>query len=175
MATLPEDIVKRVVGYIQHQAKKDRDAILTLVRTSQDKLIDVYATVDEDVATRKPAPDEWSLRELIRHVISAEDGVAHVAKHIALGEDPPPSASARGAGMQLDDDGRPFAAYVDQLRESNARMLGVIRDMPSAPNLEMKRPHPFFGDLNCLEWAVFQRVHDEDHIQHANKIIAAAT
>jgi hypothetical protein len=27
--------------------------------------------------------------------------------------------------------------------------------------------------LNCKEWAAFQRVHDEDHVQHAEKILAA--
>ena len=35
--------------------------------------------------------------------------------------------------------------------------------------------HPFFGPLNCLEWAGFQRVHDLDHIQHARRIIAAVS
>jgi hypothetical protein len=45
--------------------------------------------------------------------------------------------------------------------------------MPESPNLELKAAHPFFGMLNCAEWAVFQRVHDEDHAQHAQKIIAA--
>jgi hypothetical protein len=45
--------------------------------------------------------------------------------------------------------------------------------MPEQPNIELKSPHPFFGPLNASEWAVFQRVHDEDHAQHAQKIIAA--
>jgi hypothetical protein len=175
MVTLPEDIVQRVTSYIQHQATKDRIAIHDLVRTSQDKLIAVYEGVDEDLASRKPAPEEWSLRELMRHVIAAQAGVAEIAKHIALGEEPPNTSGRRAAGMQMDDDGSPFASYVAQLRDVNARMLDVIRDIPDVPNIEMKKPHPFFGDLNCLEWAVFQRVHDEDHIQHSNKIIAAVS
>jgi hypothetical protein len=37
----------------------------------------------------------------------------------------------------------------------------------------MTRPHPFFGELTAMQWAVFQRVHDEDHVQHVRKILAA--
>jgi hypothetical protein len=37
----------------------------------------------------------------------------------------------------------------------------------------MTRAHPWFGELNCREWAVFQRVHDEDHIRHAGKMVEA--
>ena len=51
-------------------------------------------------------------------------------------------------------------------------MLETILGLPDAPDTSITPPHPFFGDLNCREWAAFQRVHDEDHIQHAAKILA---
>ena len=68
---------------------------------------------------------------------------------------------------------QPMSEYVTQLRELNVRFLGEVSGMPAEPNLEEKAPHPFFGPLNCKEWAAFQRVHDEDHVQHAQKILAA--
>jgi hypothetical protein len=55
----------------------------------------------------------------------------------------------------------------------NGALVESLQGLPDEPDMEMKLPHPFFGPLNCLEWAGFQRVHDTDHIQHAGKILAA--
>lgn len=166
-----QDIAERVRSYMQHQAGKPRESIVDLVTTSQQRYLDVVGGLSDDVAARKPAADEWSVRELTRHVISAQDGVADIVGSISRGQ--APDAGERRPGMMLADDSRPFAELVDQLRTVNARMIETIRDVPADPNTEMTAKHPFFGELNCLEWAVFQRVHDEDHVQHAGKILAA--
>jgi hypothetical protein len=171
---LPQDVRDRVTGYIRYQATKPRASIIDLVQTSQQRYLDVIGGLDDAAATKKPAPDEWSIRELLRHVILAGQDVALLVEHLSRGALPPPAiAGRRGAGTQIDDDGRPLAALVEQLRGVNGSMIAAIRSLPESPDLEAKAPHPFFGPLNCVEWAVFQRVHDEDHVQHAQKIIAA--
>ncbi len=169
---LSDDIRERVRAYIQHQGAKSREAIIDLVRTSQTKYVELVSAVPDGITAAKPAPEEWSIRELTLHVITAEDGVTRVIETtsrgggVALGD--------RVLGLKKDDDGRPFAELVAQLRDANARMLDAVRDLPAEPDTSATVQHPFFGPLNCLEWAVFQRVHDEDHIQHAAKIVAAA-
>lgn len=170
---LPTEVRDRVVSYMQHQAGKPHADILALVEKSQQRYIDVVAALSDDAAAKKPAADEWSVRELICHVISAERGVASLVHHLARGTQPAPSDDTRGAGNAMPDDGRPFGGFVDELRKTNETMLQAIRDLPAAPNLTERAKHPFFGDLNCVEWAVFQRVHDEDHVQHAQKILAS--
>jgi hypothetical protein len=170
---LPDEVRERVTGYIQHQAMKSREAIGDLVAGSQQKYYDIISGVTEQASAAKPAPDEWCHRELVRHVIGAQDAVRLLVHHMSRGEMPPPSDGPRGIGMMIADDERPFAALLEQLEQVNAGMLQAIRDMPTEANLELKSPHPFFGPLNAPEWAVFQRVHDEDHAQHAQKIIAA--
>lgn len=171
---LPQDVRERVTAYIQHQGGKSREAIVSLVQTSQQRYLDAVGALDDAAAGKKPAPDEWSVRELLRHVVLAEQDVTALVQHLSRGEVPPPAiAGRRGIGTMIDDDARPFSALVDQLRDVNGAMLRTIGKLPEAPNLEMKAPHPFFGPLNCMEWAVFQRVHDEDHTQHAQKILAA--
>lgn len=167
-----EDIAARVTSYIRHQGTKPPEALIELVSTSQGRLMDVFGGVSEDVASKKPALEEWSLRELIRHVIDAEDSVAGLVRTLSRGQ---PPEKRGGAGMMPDDDGRPFGEYVAQLREVNARMIESVRTLPAPPDLAAKAPHPFFGPLNCTEWAAFQRVHDEDHAQHAKKIIEAVS
>lgn len=170
-----DDIAARVRSYMQHQATKSTSAIYDLVATSQQRYLDVISNLDDQLAAKKPAPEEWSVRELTRHVIAAQDGVTDIVANISRGAMPAPGDRPRGLGMILDEDGRPFARYVEQLRTVNEKMLGAIASLPpeSDINKTMTTPHPFFGELNCLEWAVFQRVHDEDHVQHAQKILAA--
>lgn len=167
-----EDIAARVRSYIGHQATKSRGAIVDLVATSQNRYIDIVGTVGDDIAILKPAEDEWSLRQLTLHVMTTQASVARMMAEAARGEEPAPEK--RGIGMTREDDpSHSFAVLIDELRQVNAGMLDAIRAMPDPPDISIMPPHPFFGPLNCLEWAVFQRVHDEDHVQHANKILAA--
>jgi hypothetical protein len=168
---MPDDVRDRVTSYIQHQGTKSREALVDLVRTSQERYADAVSGAGDQLSARKPAPGEWSLRELTRHVITTEDFVSDLIAAIARGQAPPDRRG--GLGMMREDDGRPFSALLDDLRAVNAKMLDTIGALPEPPDVSIKPPHPFFGPLNCLEWAAFQRVHDEDHMQHAGKILVA--
>ncbi len=170
---LSDDVRGRVRSYIQHQAGKSREAIIDLIGTSQTKYLELISGVPEATTGAKPAPDEWSIRELTLHVITAEDGVTRIIDTTSKGGSV--ATGERVLGFKKDDEGAPFSTLVSQLRESNARLLDAVRDLPSDANVTETAQHPFFGPLNCLEWAVFQRVHDEDHLQHAAKIIAAVS
>jgi hypothetical protein len=166
-----EDIATRVRGYIQHQAKKGPATVAGIVAEPQARLLGILEPLDESVTTRKPAPDEWCVRELLRHVIDAENGTASVIERLAAGT--PTSVDRRAAGAKKADGGATYAQMLDELRAANKRLQGVLAALPAEPNMDLTAPHPFFGELNCIEWAAFQKVHDEDHIQHTNKILAA--
>ncbi|HYM16365.1 MAG TPA: DinB family protein [Dehalococcoidia bacterium] len=167
-----EDVIARVTSYIRHQAGKGPAAVAGIVADSQGRLLAAMEAVAEPTTTRVPAPGEWCVRELLRHVIDAENGVATTVERLAVGT--PISLDARRAvGMKKDDDGRPYAQMLDELRAANQRLQDVIAALPPEPDMVLRAPHPFFGDLNCIEWAAFQKVHDEDHIQHTAKILAA--
>ncbi|MEX2245685.1 MAG: DinB family protein [Dehalococcoidia bacterium] len=165
-----EDVVARVVSYIQHQGAKTPDDLAALVGESQQRLFEVMSGVPEDVATRSPAEGEWSVRQLLLHVIDAERGVTRLVERLARGEE---VTREPAPGVVAADDGRPYAALIDELRAANTGMVEMVRSLTDDRNLTVKAPHPFFGPLNCAEWAAFQRVHDADHIQHAEKILAA--
>ncbi len=166
-----EDVRERVVSYLQHQAQKPKTEIADMVAESQHRLLAILEPHDDASASKPEAPGEWSLHELTRHVVSAEEGVARVVERLARGETPKRDPQP---GMMADEAGG-YRALLDRLQTANASMLSAIRGLPDDADLVTKSPHPFFGDLNCTEWAVFQRVHDSDHIQHAQKIIAATS
>lgn len=163
-----EDVAARIVSYIRHQAAKPNDVLAGIVADSQSRLLDTLSRHDATDAARKPAPDEWSLRELVRHVVSAEAGVVAMVGRLAHGET---SDAVRRTGSMIDDDAA-YDAMLARLRDTNEQLLAAIRALPADAPLDVKSAHPFFGDLNCREWAAFQKVHDEDHLQHADKIIA---
>ena len=163
-----EDVAARVRSYIRHQAAKPPDAIATLVEDSQQRLLAAFVACDRGVAERKPAPDEWSMHDLMRHVISAEAGVSSAIERLSRGDAP---ATPRRAGMQPADDGASYDELIARLRTTNAQLIEIIRSLPPDADVTTTALHPFFGELNCREWAAFQRIHDEDHIQHAAKIM----
>ena len=166
---LPDDVRDRVTSYIKHQATKSPQAIIDLVSATQSRFLEIVTPLDDAIVARQPAPDEWSVHDLVRHVVSAEGGVAKLVHGLARGERP--DLSGVGIGSMVDAGS--FGALLDQLRATNATLLDAIATLPAAPDTTSVAPHPFFGDLNCLQWATFQRVHDTDHVQHAEKILAA--
>ena len=149
------------------------DAIIASVSATQDELLSLFASVPQAQAERNPGPDEWSMLELAQHAAFTERLIAALVRHMARGETPPQEAfEGAGIGMMPSDGPQRYGDVLDELRRMNSDLIDAVRSLPAEPNIEMKLPHPFFGPLNCLEWAGFQRVHDTDHIQHARQILA---
>jgi hypothetical protein len=173
---ISEDIIRRRGEYEQlmhDTAQSSPPEIVTAVAETQRQLLALFESAPESQAIANPAPDEWSLRDLALHAGIVERLVAQLVHHMARGSTPPREYfEGAGIGMIPKDMDRPYAQALDDLRRHNEELLEAVRNLPEHPNIEMKLPHPFFGPLNCLEWAGFQRVHDLDHIQHAEKILS---
>lgn len=153
---------------------KSRTEIVETVGETQRELLALFSSVPEARALRKPAPDEWCLRELALHAAFAERLVGKLVHHVARSSIPPAAdLEGAGLGMMPKEDSRSYGEILEELRQANADLLRAVEDLPEEPDTVMTVPHPYFGPLNCLEWAGFQRVHDTDHIRHAGKILAS--
>jgi hypothetical protein len=174
---ISEDIRRRREEYLELMAQHGSMSpaeIIASVRETQARLLDVFGSVTESDALRKPAPGEWCLRELAQHAVFTERLIAKIIHHGARGEIPSrEDLEGAGIGMMPPDDGKTYDEILDDLRSMNDALVRSLEELPAEPNRELKMPHPFFGPLDCLEWAGFQRVHDTDHIHHAEKIIAS--
>lgn len=165
-----DDVRERVLSYIRHNAGKSPAGVAALVGANQQQLLELVQGLSDEQAARRPAEGEWCVRELVRHVIASQSRVAELVSGLPQGRRPEGSG---GIGMMNEDDGRPYAELVAELQVANAKMLAAVGSLSETADLSAVARHPFFGDLNCREWAVFQRVHDADHIQQVRKILDA--
>ncbi|MEX2158025.1 MAG: DinB family protein [Dehalococcoidia bacterium] len=164
----------RYLAIMHDHGTKSPDAIIDSVRETQHELFEIYSSVSEEAARHKPAAGEWSIYDLALHTVFTERLIAKLIHHMARSSVPPAEdLEGAGIGMMPKDNHQGYYDILDDLRRTNTDLLEAVRDLPGEPDTVMKVPHPYFGELNCLEWAGFQRVHDLDHIQHARKILAA--
>ncbi len=171
-----QDIRDRRDAYVEvmrAHAKQSPAAIIASVRETQGRLLNILDGCADADAVWKPAADEWCIRDLALHAMFTERLVAKLVHYAARGAFPPAAdLEGAGIGMMPADDGREYRRVLDDLRAANEMLVETLAELPVQPDMKMQMTHPFFGPLNCLEWAGFQRVHDLDHIQHAEKILA---
>lgn len=168
------ELRERYMQWMRDHGAMSREEIIVSVSETQATLLATFSRATDEAALRKPGEDEWCLRELAQHALFTERLIAQLIHHTARSSTPPAEALAgAGIGMMPEDDGKGYRDILSDLAAVNEDLLAAVRNLPDEPDREMKLAHPFFGPLNCLEWAGFQRVHDTDHIQHAEKILAA--
>ena len=177
MTTEQLEMADRIRSYIQHNATKSPEALHDLVRKGHEQVLGLIEGLSPEQVAFKASADDWSVLETLRHIVAAKRGVARVCVRLAAGETP---GGVGGEGQAQQQDGVMGDEYAT-LVEARAAMGAAHRDLlafvdslaSSQPNLEARFNHFIFGDLNCREWAAFQRVHDGDHSGQIEQIKAA--
>jgi hypothetical protein len=176
MATAPApDIVERMTGYIKHNGTKSPGDLHALVQAGQDQMLAQLDGVSPAQATFKPAPDVWSMLELMHHVVSAKGGVARICERLAKGESIPGQGREGDEqdGVVRGDGFGSIAVARDAMEAAHRDLLAFIDQRLAGANAATRFNHFVFGDLNCAEWAAFQRVHDGDHANQIEQIKSA--
>ena len=161
---------RRVRSYLLSQGEKYTFAEMwvRLVRARLDVMASVEG-VTQRQADFTPDPDEWSVSEVLFHVLTSSGRVAKLVESLSRGE-------------------RPSAERIDPPREATSLSISELRErltadaiawsslterLPDEPNLDVTVPHPQFGELHAGGWYLFQRVHDLDHAGQIAKNKAA--
>ncbi|MCH7954097.1 MAG: DinB family protein [Chloroflexi bacterium] len=178
MTTLTDDVQERVGSYIRHQAAKEPDAIRDIVQTGHDKLLALLDGMSEKQAGFKPSPDDWSVLEVLDHVVTAKRGVARTCVTLARGDVPAGIGEEGQENSQQDGiTGKHFASLAEAragAEAAHAEMIEFIGGIAQGVDVDARFDHFLFGPLNCREWAAFQRVHDGDHGNQIEKVLASA-
>ena len=162
---LPDDVRQTVASYLTHQGKKDVPAILQVIERERRRLLDLLADVSQEQAEFAPAPGQWSIREIVEHVVASERGVLAIIARLAGVAAPPGQGPAAG---------RSLSELREDLVSVRAQLQALVRDVPQGGSLDAKHDHLFFGPLGWKEWLAFQRVHDGDHIEQIKAVQRSA-
>lgn len=170
--SLPTEVRERVRSYLTAQAEAKTFA--ELKPAVEEARLQLFAEVDglnEAQADFHPSGEgenAWSVKDVLRHCIHEEEGVALRIRALGLGD--PTRGSTLGRVV-----GRKDASLTDLVRDlkaANFALEHAVGSVEGKERLDTTAPHPFFGDLNCRAWYLFQRVHDGDHTRQIQKIKA---
>jgi len=165
-----------VIAFVREGAARPAGEIESIVQHGHDALLAALEGVSEPQAAFKPGADDWSILELMAHVVSTKQIVAALCRNLGEGHLPP------GFGPQFEEaaaqDGVTVTRFATLAESRNAAqaahadLLTTIRGLSSTTDGDVRFKHFVFGALNCREWAVFQRIHDGDHTPQIASIMA---
>ncbi|HEY7270044.1 MAG TPA: DinB family protein [Dehalococcoidia bacterium] len=167
-----ESAFERVRSYLTSQAaSKSFDELKAPVEEARAALLSEVSGVSDAQASFKPGgegEDGWSIAEVLRHCIHDEEAVALRLRALGLGDEARPGTVGRIVGRS----GAGVSDLVRDLQAANFALDHAVGSIAGKENLERTAPHPWFGELNCRAWYLFQRIHDNDHAAQIQKIKA---
>jgi DinB superfamily len=121
------------------------------------------------------APDGWTPRDVVGHLISAEldDWIPRVEMILRDGTDRPFDPFDRFAHVERDVD-VPFDALVDRFEELRSEQLTRLRVLVSDEDLDLVGRHPELGEVTMRQLLATWAVHDLDHIAQIYAALAGS-
>jgi len=169
-AALPDDARQQVVGYLKHQASKPTADLLALIDRAAGWIEKSLENVSESQARFCPEPGEWCIADVLRHVDASMRGTARVVEALAAGE----KADLKGIEAVAEAGQETLAELRERVAQSYDEVRAAVSAMPDGAASGATAYHPFFGDLNCREWAAFVYVHSRDHADQIDKVKSSA-
>ncbi|HEY0972284.1 MAG TPA: DinB family protein [Gemmatimonadales bacterium] len=166
--------------------------LLSHLDSERDALERTVAEVPPDQRDRRPAPDTWSVAEVLDHLARVESGVARLVAKL--------TARAREAGLEpetattsvlgaLDGRGiaeptakrdapeivrpRPDVTAVDAERELRGTRAALREALAAADGLalgEIRAAHAALGELDLYQWVLFVAQHERRHATQLRSI-----
>ena len=137
------------------------------MQEGHDALISSLDGVSDAQAAWKPAPDEWSILELMDHVVTIKRFLVALTQHMSQGAWPPGLTEAWQE--ESAQDGATVARFTsiaearDAADAAHDALLAFLRGVTPEMNTEKTFTHFLFGAMNFREWIIFERIHDGDH------------
>jgi hypothetical protein len=171
MAGPAADERERIRGYLQVQAAKLSPAeLMAKVRTDAVILRDAASAAAAVDPLKRPAPDDWSVNEVLSHLFGSSRSVNEGMLRAALkGQQP----GRLNDVIEATDTVRSPGAWVAALEAEREATFTQLAACGGTENLHITWHHPFFGQLNWREWLLFLRIHDGDHGRQVQQIVAA--
>ena len=134
-------------------------------------LCDLFAGVDEDQARRKPAPQRWSMLEVLGHLLDEEKDDFRRRISLTL-EDPRrewPPIDPEGWARERRYNERALAGSLDGFRRERAASLAWLRGL-GEPDWDRGHEHPALGVLRAGDLLASWAAHDLLHVRQLSNL-----
>lgn len=168
--------------------------LVDLLTRERAALLGAVASVPADRLHLRPAPDAWSVGELLDHLAQVEAGSARLlAKRLARAREAglPEESETASTLPRLDREtfmamapreapefvqpspGAGVEESLDALHRSREALLAVLHDGDGLALGQVKATHATLGELDLYGWAAFIAHHEARHVAQLHRIGAA--
>lgn len=143
--------------------------------TAPSRLRAVAAGLDEAQRRRRPAPEEWSMNEVMAHLLHVETELFLPRFRLIVGEEHPafpaftPEPWARERDHSLDVFDASLAAFARAREET----IAYLRALPTEAG-ERVGVSGFFGPMSLRQYATHVADHDVEHLAQMARVRATA-
>ena len=168
----------------------DRAELIELLEKSEREMMQYITGLSDAQWAFKPAPDRWSVGEVVEHIVLAEglmfdlavkslDSQANPKWQETLTKTAVIKAALPNRSRRVDapaaiqpKQGMTREAVLTRFKEQRARIGAYARDTDK-PLKAHTSPNPFFGDLNAHQWLLYVPLHTIRHNQQIAEVKAA--
>lgn len=166
-----QDEQQKLQGYLKSQgAKLTAEQIRDRIQEAADEFLAVVQHVAEPVARQTPAPGEWSLVEILDHVVTTLERVTGIIGGLVEGRVP---AAPMEIGASSGIAALAWPEIVARLRRSQAALSTLLSANRHEPHVDLRADEGYFGEINWKEHALILRLHYKDHAGQARKTLEA--
>jgi len=162
----------------------ERTEVIELLLKSEQEMLQAIDGLTDQQWTFKPAPERWSVGEVVEHIVLAEallfdtavkalDGQLDEAWNATLAKTevlrkalPDRSRRVDAPAAIKPQQAMTRAALVSRFKEQRAKALAFVR-ATDKPLKAHTAPNPFFGSLNAHQWLLYIPLH---HVRHNQQI-----
>lgn len=169
----------------------ERVELLELLQRSEQELMQAITGLTDDQWAFKPAPDRWSVGEVVEHIVLADALLFDTAVKSLDGKPDPkweatlsktdvlrkalPNRSRRVDAPAAIKPAQTMtrAALLSRFKEQRSRTVAYVRET-DRPLKTHTAGNPFFGDLNAHQWLLYIPLHHLRHNQQIAEVKASA-
>jgi len=138
-----------------------------------DAVVDALQSVDNETLDRRPAPGEWSAREIVHHLADSETMSAIRLRRLLTEDNPVIEGYDENAWAQrLHYAARPVAASLELVRTVRAAS-GELLSHLAPEDWERSGTHSESGPYSVQTWLEIYARHPHDHAEQIRQAAAA--
>jgi hypothetical protein len=159
------------------------DEIFSALATTRRHIYEQVEGLSDEQAKERPAPESWSVAEIIEHLSTAEARMLALVSNL-LGQEAAVAANGGSSSSSISiqmmteratekftapaflqpTGSVPLCESLAKLRESRAALLGLRSRIEATDYSHVTYPHPAFGPLNLYQWLAAVEFHECKHL-----------